>query len=803
MIHSSQPTLVSQNPYLLLKNQTETLKFDLTQDQHQLGRDPQRVDLVVPQNWVVLSGCHSTLRRVGIDYTIYDGDGVQAPSTNGLFINHTRITCSQGYPLVTGTEIKIGQNPKNQVLLIYINPNRIVTGSPVRQSGISLKNRQVLLGRDANADLNLDSPIVSRHHATITPDGQGRYLLKDHSVNGVFVNEQRVKDSLKLPDDCTLKIGPFTLMRRGDHLQVLDQGNQIRLDADRLFRSVHSGNIVSRMTQKAKPQILLRDISFAIEPGQFVALVGGSGAGKSTLMRTLLGIDPTNRGKVFLNGDDLRRHFNLYRSQIGYVPQDDIIHRELTVAEVLTYAAQLRLPPDIDVKAVVNKTLAEIKMLGRENTLISKLSGGQRKRVSIGVELLADPKLFFLDEPTSGLDPGLDKKMMQLLRKLADQGRTIILVTHATGNITLCDRIAFLGRGGRLCYFGTPADALAFFRVTTQDFADIYNTLETDEETVERWAFQFSQSEYYQRYIGNYLSVGEPRTAHPHSPKMKPMAIWNQLKLLTQRYFQLTLRDPVNLGLNLLTAPIGISLILIALRDQDPLVGEPEATLPALALRVLFVFTCASLWVGFSSSLQEIIKETPIYHRERLVNLRLLAYLGSKIIILSGLALLQSLLITVVILIGFADPAPTIISWSLGLMITTFLTLLSCMSLGLLVSAVVKNSSQANSALPLLLLPQIIFSGVLFNMEGFASKFSWLMLSRWSVAAYGALVDVNSMVPAPTELPDGSTVPLPFPGSNVYNATGGNLGLSWLILLVHTFVYLGVTLMWQKRKDIL
>ena len=221
-----------------------------------------------------------------------------------------------------------------------------------------------------------------------------------------------------------------------------------------------------------------------------------------------------------------------------------------------------------------------------------------------------------------------------------------------------------------------------------------------------------------------------------------------------------------------------------------------------MALRVLFVFTCAAIWVGLSSSLQEIVKEAAIFLRERLVNLGLIPYLGSKVLILGSLALLQTLLMVGVILIGFKSPEPNLISWQLGVGITTFLTLLTCMSLGLMVSAIVKNSEQANSALPLLLLPQIIFSGVLFKMEGIAIKVSWLMLSRWSVGAYGSLVNVNAMIPAPTQLPNGNTLPQPFEATPVYDATWHNLNLNWGILLVHTAVYLGATWLRQKQKDI-
>lgn len=780
-----QPTALSDRPYLVLNCQGQVLQLELKQQQHVLGRDRTRADLMLPEAWRAVSGVHAVLRQKGDNYWIYDGDG-QKPSTNGLFVDRTRITSNDGYCLQNGTAIKIGLDPKNQVLLTYFNPiaNQIIL--PNKQS-IALKNRSVLLGRDPNASLQLDAPLVSRCHATIDQDSRGNYILHDRSANGVFVNGQRVTNSVQLTEGDAIRIGPFTLIYRSGELEMQDRGNQIRLDADSLV-------IPKRLNR----------ITLAIEPGQFVALVGGSGAGKSTLMRTLLGIEKTTEGVVYLNGDNLRKNFNIYRNQIGYVPQDDIVHADLQVEEVLTYAAKLRLPPDTDVRQIVAKTLEDIEMSHRRKALVRQLSGGQRKRVSIGVELLADPKLFFLDEPTSGLDPGLDKKMMQLLRKLASQGRTVILVTHATANITMCDRIVFMGRGGRLCYFGPPTQALDFFDVKTGDFADIYNELETGETNVESWADKFRSSPYYQQYIVNHFSTGNPDGQKPATPpKPKSVSFIQQLVLLAQRYFQLISRDLVNLSLALLTAPIGISLLRLAVRDKDPLIGAPEATLAPLALRVLFVFTCAAIWVGLATSLQEIVKESAIYLRERLVNLGLFAYLGSKFFILSGLAVLQTILMVGVVLIAFKDPEPSLISWSVGVSITTFLTLLSCVSLGLVVSAIVKNGSQANSALPLLLLPQIIFSGVLFKMEGVASKFSWLMLSRWSVGAYGSLVNVNAMVPAPTTLPDGSTIPRPFEPTPVYDPTWENLSLNWGILCVHILVYLMLTLWLQKRKDIL
>lgn len=274
------------------------------------------------------------------------------------------------------------------------------------------------------------------------------------------------------------------------------------------------------------------------------------------------------------------------------------------------------------------------------------------------------------------------------------------------------------------------------------------------------------------------------------------------------------LRDPVSLGLALLTAPIGIGLITLAVQDKVPLVGAPDFERASLARRVLFVFTCAAIWVGFASSLQEIVKESAIYLRERLVNLGLFGYLGSKVLTLGGLAVLQSLLISIVILIGFKSPSPrlyfdtryidgasVLIPWFLGVVITTFLTLLTSISLGLMVSASVKNITQANSTLPLLLLPQIIFAGVLFNMEKLGKYISWLMLSRWSVGAYGILDDVNFLVPPPQYV-EGKLIDSPIKVHPMFDVTLGNLALNWGILLLHTIIYLGITFWLQKRKDI-
>lgn len=802
---------ITGTQFLELNNQGQVLRLSLQKDIYQLGRDRKWSDLDIPEKgWEVVSRYQAVLRKQGEDYRIYDGDG-QNPSRNGIFLNHSRINIEKGYLLKHGVTLEIGQDLRNQIFLTYINfaKSQMVLPSSRRLVLKELKDWPVILGREQQLEryssMQLDSPIVSRRHATIHRDAQESYRLENHSTNGTFVNGKSVEQPIQLQEGDRIQIGSFTLLYRGGVLELVDRGSSIRLDAHNLRRQVKD--------KELRQKLILNDVSLAIEPGQLIALVGGSGAGKSTLMKTLLGIEPTTSGTVFLNGDDLRQNFDIYRSQIGYVPQDDIVHRDLRVEEVLTYACKLRLPPDMKVDQVVKHTLGQIMLSHVKNSFVRDLTGGQRKRVSIGVELLADPKLFFLDEPTSGLDPGLDKEMMKLLRELADQGRTVVLVTHATANIEECDRIAFMGRGGKLCYFGPPKGALKFFEMPSEDlkyFADIYRKLEQGsnkkdtQETVNYWGNKFLESSEYQSYIQASLSDTKASTSKTAPPKRVGVSPLRQLLLLSQRHLQLVLRDRVTLALSLLTGPIGIGLILLIVQGLTPLASldSPDITQAALALRVVFVFSCVAIWVGLSSSVQEIVRESAIYARERLINLGLIPYLGSKFLIRSGIAILQTLLIISVILWGVASPDSNLISWPIGLAITNFLTLLASISLGLMLSALVKSENEANSTLPLVMIPQIIFSGVLFELEGIFSKLSWLMPSRWAVGAYGALVNVNAMVPKLPIITGSNPTPQIFEPSSVYDATWQNLSLNWGMLCLHTAIYLMIALYLQKRKDV-
>ncbi len=798
-------TVVNTKPLIELNNQGRVKKFELTKNIHHLGRLSKWSDLLVPQEWNIVSRKQAVIQREGTDYRIYDGDR-NSPSGNGMFINHTRINVSEGYLLKNGVQLYIGQDPRFQIILTYNNLENpsVITVPDRRRLNLNGLEGSVELGRSPQGNsyyaMELDAPTVSRLHATIYPNSEGGHVLQDHSTNGTFINGTRLERKILLKKEDTIQIGPYILIYTGDSLELNNATNNIRLDAHQLCRKVKDKN--------RQEKIILNNLSLAIEPGQLVALVGGSGAGKSTLMKSLLGIAPLSSGEVFLNGDNLAHNWAIYRSQIGYVPQDDIIHYNLTVKEVLTYACRLRLPPDTNIDKLVTNTINQIQLSHVANTLVSKLSGGQRKRVSIGVELLADPKLFFLDEPTSGLDPGLDKEMMELLKQQAKHGRTIVLVTHATGNIEVCDRIVFLGMGGHLCYFGPPKEALSFFQMPQADFkyfADIYIKLNKGTNVVKDWSEKYLSSTQYLSYIKNTLSPGNQRQQTTDSSIKTGISPIKQLWFLSQRYGTLVLRDRISLILALLSGPITILLTHLSLGKEQPLniIDLPHATQASLALRLLFIFSCIAIWIGLSNSIQEIVKESAIYCRERLLNLGLIPYVGSKLIIRSCIAIAQTILMTFAVTV-FDPPESNLINWHVGFAITTALTLIASTSLSLMLSASVKDINKGNGLLPLIMIPQIILSGVLFTFEpqSLASKLSWLTLSRWSVGSYGALADVNSLAPIINNNQMSKLSHL-FQPSDVYNAEWNNLLLNWIILIIHTVVYVAITLIVQKRKDIL
>ncbi|MBN1261057.1 MAG: FHA domain-containing protein [Anaerolineae bacterium] len=723
-----------------------------------MGRKPGN-DVIVQLGYV--SSRHGQFEQRGGEWHYVDLD-----STNGTYINGQRVDHAV---LRNGDILRIGDAQGNSVSLTFLTAAQPTT-APVqgtRDLGAAMlgSNPVIMIGRDPQTDIPLDATVVSWHHARIDQTPQGHVLTDLNSTNGTFVNGQRVARAHTLQSGDVVQIGPFKLVYEASGFQQYAVTGGVRLDGLQVTREVGRGDHTKR---------ILDNISLSVYPREFIALVGTSGAGKSTLMKALSGVARAESGQVLLNGDNLYQQFDLYRTMIGYVPQDDIIHKDLKVADALRYAARLRLPPDTsneEIERRIEQVLQDVEMLGQKDQVITSLSGGQRKRVSIAVELLAEPNLFFLDEPTSGLDPGLEKKMMYTLRRLADGGRTVVLVTHATANITQCDHVCFLAQG-RMAYYGPPEEVFSFFNVTTGDFSDVYDRLDDPDPAVSRqkaqdWEQRYQQSSQYQRFVAErqqtlaQIPQQTDGATQRKGPRVNPL---RQLFVLTRRYLDLVLRDKLLLTVLMVVMPIVGALILLV-SDDNWLVGN---TLPQIenqlaaelaegatsatysivaeSQTVLFMMALASVLLGLFASVYEIVKEWSVYQRERMVTLRIAPYIFSKILVIGVFALLQCLLLMLVIGLKVDYPTEGILMPAvLEIYITMFLATLAAISMGLLVSAIVPNANTVIYLVFLVLFFQMIFAGVLFDLPGITNEFSVATLTRWAMQGMGASVGMEGL----------------------------------------------------------
>ena len=638
---------------------------------------------------------------------------------------------------------------------------------------------QVLIGRDQSCTLVIDSPLVSREHARLTVN-DGRWQLEDlGSINGSFVNGRRVREPVALKSGDRVGIATFLYRFTGDGLRADGQEGRVRIEALGITKTVKD-----RATGQSRK--LLDDISLVIEPGEFVVIFGGSGSGKSTLLDTLNGRRPASAGRVLYNGVDFYSSFDMYRATIGYVPQQDIVHRRIKVRRALEYTARLRLPSDTaehEIATYLAEVLASVRLQEQAELLIdtpAPLSGGQLKRVSLAAELIAKPGVLFLDEATSGLDAGTDRQMMQTFAELADGGKTVICVTHTLENIAACQLVTLLHRG-RLAYFGPPAEAQDYFKV--QRLSDIYEVLDT--EPAEHWAEQFQASAQRQRYIEERLS---PAALTPATTTASPVAIntspqrsnfWRQTRILTQRYVDLMLGDKRNLAILLLQAPL-IGIVVGAVFDTSgPLPGQAIAQ-----GQVAFMLVLSALWFGCLNSAREIVKELPVYLRERAVNLGLAPYILSKLLPLAVLCLLQCLLLLTAVSVSLTLPGDF-----LARLVLLTASAFAASAMGLAISAFVDTNDKAIAMVPILLIPQVVLSNALTKLAGinlWVAKFS--MISFWG---YDALKATLSAEIRAARDPAGATL---IPVVESYG-----LGLGVIALL--TLAFLGLVSIGLKLKD--
>jgi ABC-type multidrug transport system ATPase subunit/predicted component of type VI protein secretion system len=726
-----------------------------------LGRELD-CDVIFDASAGTVSRRHAEIRFEDGEYLLVDNN-----SFNGTLVNGQRI--SSPVPLYHGDEVQLGiggpilkfNSPsrvppagsslagQRAVVSAETGPKTVVLKldrAPLGNSPTSATEPQLLfsigfdeknaikIGRDPANEIRLDGLQISKFHAKLTRSG-GQIQVEDlGSTNGVFVNGARISRQMVTPTD-SVQIGTFLIrVDAAENIGVFDTRSKTRIDCVAISREVRN--------RRGRGKIKLLDgISLSIQPNEFVGLLGPSGAGKSTLMEAMSGVRPATGGNVRINNLDLYRHIDSLKQAIGYVPQDDIIHRELTVYRTLYFVAKLRLSRDVssgEIRRMIDEVLDVTGLADRRDTPVHQLSGGQRKRVSTAVELVTKPSVIFLDEPTSGLDPATEDKIMRLFRQIADSGRTVVMTTHAMENVSLFDKVAVLMRG-KLVFFGKPEDALV--HLNAKSFKDLYDRLEEPVENAIREHGEADRpqitdriaEEWRQKYVATpvYRELVEiplkdlgtlPQAGAGKKRRLGIFGSISQLFTLSRRYFEVLIKDRLNLFILFAQAPVIALLTYFVMGSRQP------------RDFLYFVISLVAIWFGTSVSAREIIRERPVYKRERMFNLGIMPYLMSKLFVLGLIVFVQCVLLFVPL--KFFDltglmPMPGELAgipqfWAM------LLTASVGISIGLLVSALFRSQEIASSLVPLILIPQILFSGLVGVPEGVNKVVGLTMPAAWS-----------------------------------------------------------------------
>lgn len=640
---------------------------------------------------------------------------------------------------------------------------------------------QVLtIGRTRNNDVVLDDPLVSRQHATLELGQQ--VILRDlGSFNGTFVNGQRVSGSVRLAPGNEVIFGNQTFTWDGQQMISRATRNDLTLFVEDVTTTVKGG------------KRLLEGVNFQLDPSSLTAVIGPSGAGKSTLLGAITGLRPATHGNVIWQGHDLYTHYDQLRYQIGLVPQQDIQHPQLTVRQGLSYAARLRLPPDTTHQERHQRVeqVVSLMQLQRQidNRIGTQLSGGQKKRVSIATELLTAPPLLFLDEPTSGLDPGLDRDVMHQLRRLADEGRVVMVVTHSVLALDVCDNVVVMAPGGRVAYFGPPSGVLDHFGC--QDYPQVFDMLD--------------DPDLWQRIPpppGGRVDTGRlPSLNQPVAPPPQ-QSLGRQLGTLIARNLAVTVSDRLLLAM-LVLMPIVLGLLSRVVPGDDGLsIQDTMSTRPGDNGEILEIFSrgeavqrltiliVAAALMGTAVTIRELVKERPIFQREYAVGLSPGMYLISKVLVLGTASFFQGLLVTFISLVGLPGPddggATGLGSFEIALAIGALA--FSMAVIGLAVSALVTSSEQTMPALVGLVMVQLVLSGALVAMAGRAGleQVAWLAPARWGYAACAASVDLDKAL---TNVKDADLDSLWDPTAAQYIGNLGVLGVLTVIALGLGFVF--------------
>lgn len=710
-----------------------------SRDYH-VGRDPLS-DIVIDD--VRVSWHHAVLRPVADHWSLEDENSTNGTYTGGKRIHESGVGPGSvirfGHPADGPCAVLVGQEPPAPALHPADRPTAVsmpaATGTFRQPTTVRPRPvHTVRIGRSPDNDLVVDDLTVSHRHAELRAHPDSTYEIVDlGSHNGTFLNGQMVGRAPVAAGDI-VGIGHSEFSLVGDVLQEFVDTGEVSLDVQDLAVTVDRGR-----------KSLLDHVSFPVGEKCLLGVVGPSGSGKSTLLNALTGLRPADEGSVLYDGRDLYHDYAELRHRIGLVPQDDILHSQLTVRRALGYAAELRFPHDTDPserRARVTEVIRELGLEKRTEQPIHSLSGGQRKRVSVALELLTKPSLLFLDEPTSGLDPGMDRSVMHMLRGLADDGRTVIVVTHSVLSLDACDRLLVLAPGGKIAYYGPPDDALPFLGF--EQWPEAFEAFENDRDR--DWSAEFLSSPFHRQYIAN--STAQPRLPHaavaPVAPPPKTRSGGAQLRTLVRRYAAALSADRTFLAI-MIALPFVMGAMTRALAGsrltQDT------------AINALLILCVGGVLTGAANAVRELVKERAIYQRERAVGLSRSAYLMSKVVVLGTITVLQAVVLTLVGLVGVDLNAPggkgVLLPPLAEITLAVAMLSFTAMMLGLLVSALVRKEEVTMPLLVLLAIVQVVFCGALLKLHGVPGleQLAWLVPSRWALAAMGGTIGLGRIVP--------------------------------------------------------
>ncbi|MGW4337266.1 ATP-binding cassette domain-containing protein [Rhodococcus koreensis] len=695
-----------------------------------IGRDPQlEVTIVDP----VVSREHAQL-------TWDDGWRlVDSGSKNGIYVDGER---RENVPVTSPVRVRLGDATEGPVVRISVedpDATRQDVGARWDESTISVGTPRppaeppheetpagsLTVGRSPDNDIVVRDVLASRHHAIVHHVPSGLEIDDLGSVNGTFVGGARVSRA-HLTDGDVVTIGNTDFGVRDGQLVprrvVAPTAGGLRVDGVGL--TIEGG------------RRLLEDVTFTAQPGSLTAVIGPSGAGKTTVATIISGSERPTEGVVEFEGRSVHAEYQVLRSRIGMVPQDDVVHRQLTIRQALGYAAELRLPPDTsreDREEVIATVLDELQLSEHADTRVDRLSGGQRKRASVAMELLTGPSLLILDEPTSGLDPALDRQIMATLRRLADSGRVVVIVTHSLSYLEMCDQVLLLAPGGKTAYVGPPDRVGAALGST--DWADIFARVAADPDGV------------FADYRATRPSVEAPAPSPPgplgspaHTSRRK------QLSTVARRQARLIRADRGYLiFLSLLPFVLGGLAVLV---PGDTGFGPSGLDESGELTQILVVLILGAAFMGCSLTIRDLVGERMIYHRERAAGLLPSAYLTAKIVVFCAAAIVQSVIMVVIVFVGkgFPGRGSLIPSGSVELIVDIAVTTCSCVLVGLALSSVARSNEQVMPMLVVTIMVQLVMCGGLITITGrkVLEQLSWLFPSRWGFAAAASTVDLRT-----------------------------------------------------------